>query len=60
MLRIRPTFAKKVPGTEAITIRQRQERVAKGVCWRCASKEHGTDECDAKEADVADDVEMED
>ena len=60
MLRIRPTFAKKVQVTEDVTIKQRQERVSRGACWRCGSEEHGTDDCVAKDAVGAEDVEMED
>ena len=60
LLRIRQTFTKHVPLTEQITIKQRQERVARGVCWRCASEEHETEKCTAKEPALAEDVEVED
>lgn len=59
MLRIRPTYARKVPSTEHVTIRLKQERSQKGLCWRCGG-EHGTLDCDAKEPVLADDVEVED
>ena len=59
LLRIRPTFARKVYLTEEINIKQRQDRVAKQVCWRCGSAEHTTMECEEK-AVVAEDVAVED
>ena len=59
LLRIRPTFAKSVPLTEDINIRQRQERVARQACWRCGSAEHNTTECEER-AVMAEDVAMED
>ena len=60
LLRIRPTYAKQVPLTEGITIRQKRERLEKGVCWRCESVEHETHACEAKEAALAEDVAIED
>lgn len=54
LLRIRPTFAKRVPLTQEISIKQRQERVAKKACWRCASTEHATTACEEKAVLAAD------
>ncbi|KAK3725512.1 hypothetical protein LTR37_000482 [Vermiconidia calcicola] len=60
MLRIRPTFARKMPLTEQITIKQKQDRVARGACWRCGSEEHATINCTTKEPVLAADVDAED
>lgn len=58
MLRIRPTFAKRNALRE-VSIPTRQARAREGLCWRCGSREHGTEECEvAVQADVVD-VEVE-
>lgn len=59
MLRIRPTYARKIPLTEEVAITAKQERSQKGLCWRCGG-EHGTLNCQAKEPVVGPDVEVED
>ena len=59
MLRIRPTFSKKVPLTERIGIKVRQERTAEGACWRCGEKEHETKFCEASKPVLGDDVAVE-
>ena len=59
LLRIRPTHAKRVPLTEEVNIKQKQERIKRGVCWRCGIDGHWTDECEAKEAAKALDLEVE-
>lgn len=58
-LRIRPTFARKVPLTEDVTIKAKRERAHKGLCWRCGDDGHGTKDCDAKKAVLGADVEVE-
>lgn len=60
MLRIRPTRAKKVALTEDINIKLRQGRLERGVCWRCESDEHSTDQCEAKQPVLGNDVACED
>ena len=59
MLRIRPSYSRKTWLTESIPLKQRQQRLDDKVCLRCASDEHKTPECDAKEPVVEPDIEAE-
>lgn len=59
MLRIRPTYARKIALTEQVSISVKQERSQKGLCWRCGG-EHGTLDCETEKPVLGSDVEVED
>lgn len=59
MLRIRPTFARTTFMTERVPIKERQRRLESGLCLRCASGEHGTESCEAKDPVLVADVAVE-
>lgn len=58
MLRIRTTFAKR-NRLRDVSIPTRQQRAKDGACWRCASAEHATEQCEEATKAGEDDVEIE-
>ncbi|KAK5166688.1 uncharacterized protein LTR77_008232 [Saxophila tyrrhenica] len=55
----RSSFARKTWKTECVSIPEKQRRLAAKLCLRCAGDDHLTDACEAKEAVLDAEVEVE-